>query len=218
MNCKYCGAEIGAFDSNCSVCGASVNDTTTGQSANQQPTNQQPAYTQPTYPQGGYQQPTYPQGGYQQPVYPQDGYQPTGYQQPYQPTGAPMQAVPADPGKGLGIASMVLGIVGFVFCCCLGGFTFGVTTLIAPFCLIIGLILGIVGKSKSKTVGAKNAPAIAGIVLSAIPLALGLIAVLVIALFGSTILAMLLPYLEEFGLDEVLYMFEDVLGGSGIYF
>lgn len=212
MNCKYCGAEIGAFDSNCSVCGASVNDATnTAQPANTQPDYTQNNYQQPTYPQNTYQQPAY-----QQPVYPQDG-----YQQPYQPANyqpIPPQPAVNDPGKGLGIASMVLGIVGFVFYCCLGGVTFGVTTLIAPICLLIGLILGIVGKSKSKTVGEKNAPAIAGIVLSAIPLALGLIAVLVIALFGSTIIGMMLPFLEEMGLGDITYMLEDILGEFGIYY
>lgn len=210
MKCQFCGADIGDFDRNCPLCGATV-DKDSATTVNQ-PVNPQANYQQPANPQGNYQQPTYPQNNYQNNI-PQQPYQPTNYQ----PTNIP-EAAPADPGKGLGIASMVLGIVGFVFCCCLGTFTFGVTTLIAPLCLIVGLILGIVGKSKSKTVGGKNAPATAGIVLSAIPLALGLIAVLLVAIFGSTIIGMLLPYLEEMGLGDITYMLEDILGEFGMYY
>lgn len=55
---------------------------------------------------------------------------------------APAAAV--DPGKGLGIAALVL----------------------AFFIQLVGLILGIVALSKSKKAGFKNAPAVWGIILS----------------------------------------------------
>ena len=193
MNCKICGATIGDFDNNCSVCGTPVvKDDSPYQPAPEQPINPQPAY-----PQDGYQQPTYPQNG---------------FQQPYQP----VAAAPVDPGKGLGIASMVLGIVGFVFCCCLSAT--GIGMFIGPVCLIVGLILGFVAKSKSKSVGAKNTPALAGIILSVIPLALTLIFVIIIAIFGSTIMGMLIPYLESMGMGDITSMLEEALGSYGMYY
>lgn len=193
MNCKICGATIGDFDNNCSVCGTPV----VKDDAPYQPAPEQPVNPQPVYPQDGYQQPTYPQNG---------------FQQPYQPA-AP---APADPGKGLGIASMVLGIVGFVSCCCLSAT--GIGAFIGPVCLIVGLILGFVAKSKSKSVGAKNSPALAGIILSIIPLALALIFVIVIAIFGSTIMGMLIPYLESMGMGDITSMLEEALGSYGMYY
>jgi len=64
-----------------------------------------------------------------------------------------------DPGKGLGIASMVLGIV----------------SLVIPFAglatAIVGLILGVLAKKKSAEVGMQSGMATAGIVCSIIGLA-----------------------------------------------
>jgi len=58
-----------------------------------------------------------------------------------------------NPGKGLGIASMILGIAGLI-----------------PFSplAIVGLILGIVSKKKSSEVGASAGMATAGIICSII--------------------------------------------------
>ncbi len=79
-------------------------------------------------------------------------------QQPAEPQPAPMPAAPApvstDPGKGLGIASLILGIFG------LG---------------LIGLILGIIGHNKSKKAGMKNGVAVAGIIVSIISIIIGLV-------------------------------------------
>lgn len=218
MNCKYCGAPIGDFDNNCSQCGAPV----VRENAQPEATVEQPAYPQNDYqqpvnnyqPANDYQQPVdnyQPANDFQQPAYAQNGYPQNGYQQPYQPA-----AAPADPGKGLGIASMVLGIVGFVSCCCLSAT--GLGAIIGPVCLIVGLILGIVAKSKSKAVGSKNSPAIAGIVLSLIPIVLGVIGVIVVLLFGSTILAALAGMLEEMGMGDLTYMLEEILGEFGMYY
>ncbi|MBR6153184.1 MAG: DUF4190 domain-containing protein [Treponema sp.] len=66
------------------------------------------------------------------------------------------------PGKGLSVASMVLGIIAMV-CLLTGWFSF-----IAVVMGVVGLILGIMGKKKTP-----NGMATAGIVLSIIALALG---------------------------------------------
>ena len=85
----------------------------------------------------GQAQPVYQQPVYQQPVY---------------------QQQPVDPGKGLGIAAMVLGII---------------SLLCFPYILgTLGIILGAVGLNKSKAVGMKNGMAVAGIVLGIIGIAL----------------------------------------------
>ena len=78
--------------------------------------------------------------------------------------GAAMQAAPVqpvqpmkNPGKGLGVAALVLGII---------------AQIILPMILgALALILGAVGMSKSKAVGMKNGMAVAGVVLGIIGLA-----------------------------------------------
>ncbi len=87
------------------------------------------------------------------------------YQQPQQP----MYMQPASvPGKGLGIASMVLGIISLA-CFCLW--------YVAIACALIGVVLGGVGIAKAKQVNAKNGMAVAGLVCSIISLAVALIIV-----------------------------------------
>lgn len=73
-------------------------------------------------------------------------------------------------GKGLAIASMVLGIVSLVCCCC-GGF-------ISLILAITGLILGIISQSRGS-----SGYAIAGIITSAFGIVFGIIGV-VIAVSG----------------------------------
>ncbi|MCI5656583.1 MAG: DUF4190 domain-containing protein [Candidatus Pseudoruminococcus sp.] len=101
---------------------------------------------------------------YQQPQYPQQSYQPPQYQQPqYQPQ-YPNQN-PEDPGKGMGIASMVLGIIGLCT-----GWCWGVGAILG----IIGIVLAIMSGNKSKQVGLKqNGLAIAGLVCSIIAVVCG---------------------------------------------
>lgn len=81
----------------------------------------------------------------QQPVYQQPAYQPA----------------PVVPGKGMGIAGMVLGIIGLVFMCV---FYIGIP------CAIVGVILSGLASSKAKKAGLKNGMATAGIVCSCIAL------------------------------------------------
>jgi len=101
------------------------------------------------------QQPNYPVSNYQQPV-----------QQPV-------------PGKGLGIASMVLGIISLVLFC--------VWYLAFP-CAIVGVILGCIAKSHAKQAGMKNGMAVAGIICSAIAIGLSVL-FLVLGLIGLGMLS-----------------------------
>ena len=98
-----------------------------------------------------------------------------------------------DPGKGLGIASMVVSIVGAVLCN-----LFGITP-------IVGLILGIVANSKSKKAGFKNGFAIAGIVIGAVSIVLFVLCIVV-----TVILSLFVP--SVFSLLVALFM-----GGSYYY-
>ncbi len=88
--------------------------------------------------------------------------------------------------KGLGIASMVLGIASLTICCCSGGL----------FPAIIGLILGIVAQVKNP-----SGFALAGIITSAFGIAFGLLG------FFSIVLN------AEFW-EEFMREFEDVMNSS----
>ena len=68
-------------------------------------------------------------------------------------TAQPVTAASVDPGKGLGVASLIS----------------------AFFIPLLGLILGIVAKSKSKKAGFKNGLATGGIVISVIGMVVSLI-------------------------------------------
>lgn len=81
---------------------------------------------------------------------------------------------PQVPGKGMGIASMVLGIISLVLFC--------IWYLAIP-CAIIGVALGGAGASKAKEVGAKNGMATAGITCSCIALGIAIL-FLILGLIG----------------------------------
>ena len=74
--------------------------------------------------------------------------------------------MPANEKKGLAIASMVLGIVSPVLCCCF--------YYLAVPCSIVGLVLGIVNIKKGRP--GKNM-AVAGIIMSAIAVVFSIILV-----------------------------------------
>lgn len=90
------------------------------------------------------------------------------FQQPMY--GQPMMMGMQVPGKGLGIASMVLGIVSLVLFC---------IWYISIPCAIIGAALG--GVSKSKSAGAPNGVATAGIVCSCVALGLAIFFIILVA-------------------------------------
>jgi hypothetical protein len=73
------------------------------------------------------------------------------------------------PGKGLGITSMILGIVSLVFFC---------AYYIALPAAITGLVLGIISRKKAKAVNAPHGMATAGIICSSIGIGLFLIFIL----------------------------------------
>ncbi len=153
MFCPNCGSNNADGVAFCANCGTKHD--------NQQPQQEaQPQYQQPQYQQPQYQQ---PQQQYQAP-----------YQPPYVPT-APV----AVPGKGLGITSMILGIIALSFTCLLSYLTF--------FLSIPALILGCIGNSKAKSVGGKNGMAVAGIVTSAISIGLVVILIIWAVAFGASL-------------------------------
>lgn len=83
-------------------------------------------------------------------------------------------------GKGIAIASLILGIVAVVFSCFF--------TYVSVPCGIVGLILGIIGMKKCPTA---KGMAIAGLVLSIVSLVLVILAVTVlVGLFASMGLSM----------------------------
>lgn len=105
--------------------------------------------------------------------------------QPVQPYPQPpvYAPVPAKvPGKGQGIASMVLGIIALALFC---------VWYISIPCAVVGLILGGVGMHESKAVGAKNGMAVAGLVCSAIAVAICVI----VLIFAGAVYAELLSYM-----------------------
>lgn len=81
------------------------------------------------------------------------------------PTPAPMPApVAVNPGKTMGIVSLVLSIIGIH---------------------LVGVILGFVGMSQSKKAGQKNGFALAGIILGFVGMVVGLIVIIVLAVGGA---------------------------------
>ncbi len=105
-----------------------------------------------------------------------------------EPTEEAAPELPAvDPGKTLGIISMILGIVAVLLntvCSCIpliGCFT----TTIAIIAAIAGAVLGFIAMSKSKAAGFKNTLALVGVILSIASVALCLINLIITLIFGS---------------------------------
>ena len=121
----------------------------------------------PFYQQNVYQQSAY----YQQPVYPV-------YQQP-----APL------PGKGLGIAGMVLGIISLVCCC---------VWYISGICAVVGLILSIVSMVQGRKVGKTNGFALAGIICCSIGIVFAVIMLLSVLANYDSFLTEMEMYTKEY--------------------
>lgn len=222
IRCSVCGSLVNAGDSFCQNCGSPVNadapakETVTGAQAETptEPVQQETTvlsgnpYTMNNGEQTSSQDTVsntnmnttdssaYTGAGtatsavYQQPISGQG----TNYQGSYnaaytQSTAAP---VTSGPSKGLGVAGLVLGIIGIITGCCYGGFVFG----------LIGLILSIVyvAKKGSKGLG------ISGIITSALGLILSIV-MLILLLAAPSILYEAMP-------DEYKYLIEDEIGGS----
>ena len=144
--------------------------------------------------QGGYQNGSAPYGqqqGYQNgpnPNYygPQNPYQQQGYQNgpapnyygpqnPYQQNIQNPYQAPPEGSVGMAVASMVLGIVGFLISCC-----FYPATIVMA---VVGLILGAVAVKKGP---AGKGMAVTGIVLSIISLAFAVLVIILAASAGTT--------------------------------
>lgn len=150
--CKHCGSQIEDNAAFCGVCGQAQNTV--------EPQAQEaPVYTQPQAQAPVYQVPVQPQ----QPV----------YVAPQAPVYAQPQVKAPVPGKGVGIAGMVLGIVSLALFC---------AWYLAIPCAIIGAALGGVGLSKAKAAGMKNGMAAAGVACSCVALGLALLFVLLVFL------------------------------------
>lgn len=87
---------------------------------------------------------------------------------------APVDNEP-EAGKGMAIASMVLGIVSIVMLCC--------SYWISVPCAVVGLILGIIHNKKN----GKNGMAIAGIVCSIVSLVLLVLLLIIAAVFMGAV-------------------------------
>jgi len=131
--------------------------------------------------QQGYQNgpnPNYygPQNPYQQQGY-QNGPAPNYYgpQNPYQQNIQNPYQAPPEGSVGMAVASMVLGIVGFLISCCF----YPVTIIMA----VVGLILGAVAIKKGP---AGKGMAVTGIVLSIISLAFAVLVIILAASAGTT--------------------------------
>ncbi len=163
MFCSQCGTNNAENAAFCAGCGAPL--------ANEPIKQEVPIQDTPMQPEN--------------PVYqaPQNDFQPS-----YTPT-----PNPSLPGKGMGIAGMILGIASIVFMC---------TFYLAIPCAIVGLILSCCAKSKAKKAGMKNGFAVAGIITSSIGLAVAVISI-VLTVIGIGILA-------EYGydLEEMLEEYE----------
>ena len=86
----------------------------------------------------------------------------------------------SNPGKGLGITGMVMGIVSLLcntVCSCMYGSVLGFPLS------IVGLILSIIAKKKSKAAGCSNGMATAGLITSIISIAICALAVIGIILY-----------------------------------
>lgn len=115
----------------------------------------QPPYGQAPYGEPANGQPPFGQTQYGRPPYGQMSYgSPASYG--WQSYSAPAQ----DPGKVLGIISIVLPFIGFG---------------------LVGFILALVGLTKSKRAGFKNTPAVIGIILGAISIVVGIALIILVA-------------------------------------
>ncbi|MBQ3215447.1 MAG: DUF4190 domain-containing protein [Oscillospiraceae bacterium] len=94
----------------------------------------------------------------------------------YAPTTGYVPAAVSNPGKGVGIAAMILGILSLVLWCYIW---------VSIPAGLVGLILGAIGIKKSKDAGMGNGMAVAGLVTSIVGIALW---VLMFAIYGEEIM------------------------------
>ena len=182
--CIKCGAPVNEGQPFCQECGFALNAAAQPapqqaeqvQQAPEQVQQAQPEQAQPAQPEQA--QPQQLQPTPQQPQPEVCSYTYGAPQQPFQPQ-QPVHA--AKQGAGLSIASLVLGIVSFLVCCCGGADT--VSYIISAVLVLVtgalSLIFGIVALSK-KAQGGYKAMAIIGVVLGGLSTLTGLLRVILV--------------------------------------
>ena len=116
-----------------------------------------------------------------------------------------------NPGNGLGLASLIVGIASIVvtsilWCVCGTMMLFFVPPIVQIICGIVGLILAVIGMKKSKAAGMKNVMAIIGLILgilSVVSAVLATIAMILILVLGLG--AGILSEMGSGALDDMLY-------------
>lgn len=123
-------------------------------------------------------------GEEQQQIY-RDPYVDNGYQTTEQIVDAQPSQPEKDPGKGLGIAALVLGIFAILFgtiCSCLAACLGGFLPLV---CGIAGIVLGAIGYKKSKAAGFSNKLALIGMIISIVAVVLIVIFIALNGILGG---------------------------------
>lgn len=198
--CIKCGAPVNEGQPFCQECGFALNAAAqpAPQQAPEQPQQAQPEQAQQAQPEQPQQaqpeqvqqaqpqpapqqpqqaQPEQPQQAQPQPVQPEVS--PYIYGAPQQPVQPPVRA--AKQGAGMSIASLVLGIVSFLICCCGGADTLSyiISAVLVLVTGALSLIFGIVALSK-KAQGGYKAMAIIGVVLGSLSTLTGLFRVILL--------------------------------------
>ena len=179
--CIKCGAPVNEGQPFCQECGFALNAAAQPvpqqepEQAQQAPQQHQQAPEQAQQAQPEQAQQAQPE----QPQQPQPEVSSYTYGAPQQPFQPPVHA--AKQGAGLSIASLVLGIVSFLVCCCGGADT--VSYIISAVLVLVtgalSLIFGIVALSK-KAQGGYKAMAIIGVVLGGLSTLTGLLRVILV--------------------------------------
>ena len=202
MKCLACGAELPEGTIFCTSCGTKLEPV---QDAFKQPAADnfsQPDFQQPAadnFSQPDFQQPSadnFSQTSYDQPA--PAPYAAAPQSDPYgavpqsAPYSAPVKPAVVDPGKNLGIASLILGIISVVFTVILGflSFFFIPTNLVSIGCGIAGIVTGSKAKKACEAAGVTpSGMAKGGFICSAIGLVLG--ALLTVAIVGFFLIILL---------------------------
>ena len=180
MYCSNCGAQNEENVRFCATCGANL------EAADKEQTVAAPV-------ENTVSEPVYED--YAEPAYDNYDYAEEAYE----------EAPAKDPGKGLAITGLILGIVSVALpilnclCGCVPIISYIVMFIagLAPFTAVAGIICSAIAMSKSKKAGCKNALAVVGLILSIVAVVVALITLLInilLAIFvgGTSILGALM--------------------------